>query len=141
MPFFCRPAAGPQLAGRISVDEKTNVTLYGSLIAEMDRDPAPEHVRSFELDCAFDIDREIDPADRQCDLGGQRLVALEPSVADGRANRLLDLPLGGNADFLEEFSHAHVEHVFIHDRLPRALGLREHSQFETQEHAPPFFDV
>ena len=36
-----------------------------------------------ELDRAFDIDREIDPADRQRDLGGQHLVAFQllPTIA------------------------------------------------------------
>src|SRR5947209_4390641 len=79
---------------------------------------------SFQLDRAFDIDGEIDPADRQFDFCGQALVSLELPLFDGRADGLLDLPLRGDADFLEEFSHAHIEHVLVHDRLLEPLLLQ-----------------
>src|ERR1051325_6549393 len=73
---------------------------------------------SFELDLALDRPGEADAGDRDGRLGGQLLVALEATVGERLAHRLLDLALGGDAERLEELADAGVEGVFVHRMTP-----------------------
>src|SRR5262249_15599632 len=76
---------------------------------------------SLQLDLAFDFVGEADPAERDRGPGGKLFVALEPALRQGLAHRLLDLALGAHAERLEELANATVEHVFVPDRLRRAI--------------------
>src|SRR5262249_35781686 len=76
---------------------------------------------SLQFDLAFDLVGEGDPAERDRGLGRKLFVALEPTLRQGLADRLLDLALGAHSERLEELANAAVEHVFVHDRLRRAI--------------------
>src|SRR6516165_7015176 len=80
---------------------------------------APTTARLFQLDCAVDLDRKPDRADRQHYLCRQRLVPFELAVGKRGADGLLDFALRGNADLLEKFAYAHIECFFIHDRFSK----------------------
>src|SRR5215813_13735936 len=54
-------------------------------------------------------------------MGGKLFVALEPTLRQGVADRLLDLALDAHSERLEEPANAAVEHVFVHDRLRCAI--------------------
>src|SRR5262245_65208787 len=57
------------------------------------------------------------------------------------AHRLLDLALGAHSERLEELANATVEHVFVHDRLRRAiirLCLDKCSRSVLYAGGPPF---
>src|SRR5580692_3805928 len=73
--------------------------------------------RLLQLDGAFDLHRQADPFDGEDHFGRQGLIAFELAAADGSPHRLLDLALRGDADFLEEFAHADVQYILVHDRL------------------------
>src|SRR6476619_5626650 len=73
---------------------------------------------------AADVDRQIDAADREGRLGGQR-DALELAARGRIAHRLLELALRGHADLLEELAPAHVECVCVHGNPPASGGCRE----------------
>src|SRR5579864_3730931 len=79
--------------------------------------PAPWWSALFQLDGAFDFDRQTDAVDGQRRLCGQCFVALELAAADGAAHRLLDLALRRDADLFQKFAHADVQGLFVHDRL------------------------
>src|SRR5262249_56082870 len=76
---------------------------------------------SLQLDLAFDFVGEGDPAERDRCPGGKLFVALEPALRQGLAHGLLDLALGAHSERLEKLANATVEHVFVHDRLHRAI--------------------
>src|SRR5712692_2967996 len=84
---------------------------------------------SLQLDLAFDLVREVEAAERHG--GGRRelFVALDAALRKCLAHRLLDLALGADAERLEKFPDAGVEHVLVHDRLLCALypGTRRRS--------------
>src|ERR1700692_3013919 len=91
---------------------------------------------SIELDRALDLDRKVDLADRPLDLRGQHFSTLEPSAAHSEAHCVLDLPLRGDAHLLEEFSHAHVQRVLVHDAL-LMVSWSLHALYRF-EGAPPY---
>src|SRR6266446_9362268 len=79
--------------------------------------------RSCQLDGALDLKFEVDAADRNDRLRRQTWAILQLSAGDGISHRLLDLPLGGHAECLEEFTYAGVENFLVHDRS--FVGARE----------------
>src|SRR5262249_40941680 len=67
-----------------------------------------------QLDFAVDLVGEADAAERHRRAGGEVLIALEPALREGLADRLFDLALGGHAERLEKLPNAGVEDVFVH---------------------------
>ena len=61
---------------------------------------------------------EADAIKRQHDLRRQPFVSLDAAARNRLAHRLLDLALRGDADLLQEFSQARIEHVFVHEKPP-----------------------
>src|SRR5262249_15121963 len=53
-----------------------------------------------QLDFAVDLVGEADAAERHRRAGGEGLIALEPALRKGVADRLFDLALGGHAERL-----------------------------------------
>src|SRR5262249_32256789 len=70
-----------------------------------------------QLDFAVDLVGEADAAERHRRAGGEGLIALEPALRKGVADRLFDLALGGHAERLEKLPNAGVEDVFVHGHL------------------------
>src|SRR5215831_1148738 len=70
-----------------------------------------------QLDFAVDLVGEADAAKRHRRAGGEGLIALEPALRKGVADRLFDLALGGHAERLEKLPNARVEDVFVHSHL------------------------
>src|SRR5262249_33823800 len=70
-----------------------------------------------QLDFAVDLVGEADAAERHRRAGGEGLIALEPALHKGLADRLFDLALGGHAERLEKLPNADVEDVFVHGHL------------------------
>src|SRR5262245_28382860 len=70
-----------------------------------------------QLDFAVDLVGEADAAERHRRAGGGGLIALEPALRKGVADRLFDLALGGHAERLEKLPNAGVEDVFVHGHL------------------------
>src|SRR5262249_43803892 len=55
-----------------------------------------------QLDFAVDLVGQADAAERYRRAGGEGLIALEPALHKGLADRLFDLALGGHAERLEK---------------------------------------
>src|SRR5262249_45815791 len=70
-----------------------------------------------QLDFAVDLVGEADAAERHRRAGGEGLIAFEPALHKGLADRLFDLALGGHAERLEKLPNAGVEDVFVHGHL------------------------
>src|SRR5258705_2623559 len=70
-----------------------------------------------QFDLVLDLMCKIDAAEGENDFGGQFFTALEAAGFQRVANRLFDLPLRGDAGFLQKSAQAGVENVFIHESL------------------------
>jgi hypothetical protein len=75
-----------------------------------------------QLDLVIDLVGQANAVDGQNDLRGQLLVTFQLAACKRIAHRLLDLALRGDADPLEKFAQARIEHVLIHVAPPDVYG-------------------
>src|SRR5262245_47763950 len=70
--------------------------------------------RSFELDLAFELHRQLERRDLKGNLGRKRLVSLDRPRLTCGGDRLLDGALRTHANQLEKLADREVEGVFVH---------------------------
>src|SRR5262245_14913947 len=72
-----------------------------------------------QLERAFDLVREPERGNDDRRARRQFFVALETPVGERLAHRLLNLPLGADAQGLQKLAQAAVEALFVHWLTPR----------------------